>query len=56
MHLLIAIILCRFIFFSKYLCKIFRYLFPGSADAVLSLVNAGSAVEAEDKDGLTGWL
>ncbi len=27
---------------------------PGSADAILSLVNAGAKVQAEDKDGLTG--
>lgn len=32
------------------------FISTGSADAVLSLVNAGSAVEAEDKDGLTGWF
>lgn len=28
--------------------------FSGSADAILTLFNAGANVEAEDKDGLTG--
>ena len=28
--------------------------YVGSADAILSLVNAGAKVQAEDKDGLTG--